>query len=145
MTKWIGLFLSLVLITLSSPAFAEKLVVKKKRGSTQAVVTLDPKSVHVDEEGQITITLMTIAHVEGSKTHEEVPITDATVEAHLGHGKPADSSVMLAHDDAAKGTYRGSITFAHAGKETLHLGVTLVGEREWTIRLNVNVKRKDKD
>lgn len=145
MSKWIGLFLSLVLIATNSPAFAEQLVVKKKRGSTQAIVTLDPKAPHVDEEGQITIRLVTLAHVEGTKAHEEVPITDATVEAHLGHGKPADSSVMLAHDDAANGTYRGSIAFAHAGKETLHLGVTLVGEREWTIRLNVNVKRKHKN
>ena len=28
---------------------------------------------------------------------------------------------------------------------SLHVGVTLVGEREWTIRLSVNVKRKHKD
>ncbi len=145
MSKPVALFLSLLLIAISSTAFAEQLVVKKKRGSNQAVVTLDPKSPHVDQEGQITVRLVMLAHTEGSKQHSEVPITDATIEAHLGHGKAADTSVVLAHDDAAKGTYRGSIAFAHAGKETLHVGVTLVGERAWTIRLNVNVKRKHKD
>ncbi len=56
------------------------------------------------------------AHEAGAKQH--APVTDATLAAHVGDARPARTSVAPTHDDAAPGTYRGTLRFAHAGKET---------------------------
>lgn len=145
MSKWLGLWMSVVLIAIAAPASAGKLVVKKKKGSTHVVISLEPKSPHTGEEAQVVVRVETRAHVEGSKKHTQVPVTDATVEAHPGHAKSAETSVPLAHDDGEPGTYRGTLTFAHAGKETFHVGVTLPGKDEWMIRIHVKVKKKHAD
>lgn len=145
MHRWLVVSMSLLLIAIAAPASAGKLVVKRKKGSTQVVVSLDPKSPHAEEDAQIVVRVVTRAHVEGSKQHTDVPVTDAAVEAHPGHARSAETSVPLGHDDAEPGTYRGALSFPHAGKETFHVGVTLPGKDEWMIRVHVKVKKKHPD
>lgn len=133
-------FLAAVLLVVPfAIAEAAPLVVKARHDGVNAKVTLAAKSPRADEDVAVTI----ILHHHGAG-HASEAVTDATVQAHLGHGKDR-TDVALSHDAANGGTYAGTIRFEHAGKETFHIGVSLPGKKkEWLIRVAVTVAKPAK-
>lgn len=124
------------MLALTRLAIADPKVVKARHDDIVAKVTLAAKSPRAGEDVALTIEL----HHHASRT-TSAPVTDATVQAHLAHGKDR-TEVALAHDAAVAGTYAGNLVFEHAGKETFHVGIKLPNkQKEWLIRVAVTVKK----
>lgn len=135
----LSLFALLLVVVRVATAQAGPLVVKARRDGVDAKVTLAAKSPRAGEEIGVTLTL----HRHGAD-HASEPVTDATAQAHIAHGNDR-TNVALPHDGDKPGSYAGSITFEHAGKETFHVGVTLPGKKkEWLIRVAVTVAKPSK-
>jgi len=120
--------LALLVLATAATAYADPVVVKARHDDVDAKVTVPEKS-HEGEGFEVRVELR----------HGSAAVGDATVQAHIGHGKDKND-VAFARDTGADGVYTGTLKFEHAGKETFHVGIMLPNaKKEWLVRVAVRV------
>ena len=127
-------------LLLATPARTEakKLTLNRTNDGVKAVIVVDEQQPHAGAATKFHVHLTHTVVDPKTKKRTTEPVSDATVVAHVGHGSDAENKTLDA-DRAEAGAYAGSITFDHPGTETMHVGVTVPGKKEWLIRLALEV------
>ena len=124
-------------------AHSKPLVVKRAKRPVRYVATLAAKQPVAGDSVEIKVALTKRTHVEGSRIrHQYVPVTDAALHAHVGHGEKGDPGVSLTADSATPGTYTATLQFDHHGKETVRIRSQVPDQKPYAFSFTVYVKKK---